>query len=169
MTASSILLLYHLWSPLKLDSCYYESACHRSIFAGAFLKLQCLHLTLGRRSQQQEIPSNTITQVEATEILQLDSANSSIRSKVFFYETLVDKYEHPFFMLRLANMLFILKSPTMAMQFCVKVFSFFLCSAPLELTYEKIKKITPLVSIKSLTKKGSTTCEERWRYRSTIR
>ena len=34
---------------------------------------------------------------------------------------MVDKYEHPFFMLRLANTLFILKSPTMAMQLCVKV------------------------------------------------
>ena len=39
---------------------------------------------------------------------------------------MIDKYAHPFFMLRLANILFILKSPTMAIQLCIKVCFFLL-------------------------------------------
>jgi len=73
------------------------------------------------QNNKQELPS-TITQEEATEILEADSSpDASIRRKLFLYEAMVDKYEHPFFMLRLANMLFFLKSPTMAMQHCIKV------------------------------------------------
>jgi hypothetical protein len=50
----------------------------------------------------------------------LEADSSSIRHKVFLYEALINKYEHPFFMLRLANILFALKSPTMAMRLCIK-------------------------------------------------
>ncbi|KAF8797595.1 hypothetical protein BYT27DRAFT_7152564 [Phlegmacium glaucopus] len=68
-----------------------------------------------------DTPATIITQEEATQILEADSSlDSNIRRTFFLYEDLVDKYEHPFFMLRLANILFILKSPTMAMQLCVK-------------------------------------------------
>jgi hypothetical protein len=93
-------------------------------------------------SDEQEIPPSIITEEETTQILEADS--SSIRHKVFLYEALVNKYEHPFFMLRLANILFILKSPTMAMQLCIKVCVSF---------YRK------LLLIQSLTAKGSTACK----------
>ena len=67
---------------------------------------------------KQEIPPNILSE-EATEILEADSL--SIRRKVFLYEALIDKYQHPFFILRLANVLFTLNSPTMAMHLCIKV------------------------------------------------
>lgn len=104
-------------------------------------------------NDKQEVPASVITQEEAIEISEADS--SSMRHKVFLYEAMIDKYEHPFFMLRLANMLFILKSPTLAMQLCIKV-----CSP--------LFTIIPLLSIQSLTAKGSTACKKRRRYRSTV-
>jgi hypothetical protein len=94
----------------------HESTCHSFISSGAFIK-NCIFIT--NLNDKQEVPASVITEEEAIEISEADS--SSMRRKVFLYEAMVDKYEHPFFLLRLANMLFILKSPTLGMQLCIKV------------------------------------------------
>lgn len=111
--------------------------------------LTCLSLNVWTRKQ--EIPPNILTEEEASEISDADSL--SIRRKVFLYEALIDKHQHPCFLLRLANVLFILKSPTMAMQLCVKVCVFCLV----------LRDHTPLID-----QIGPTTCEKRWCYRSTV-
>ena len=81
------------------------------------LGLTCLNLN--GWTIEQEIPLNILSEEEASEFLEADSL--SIRRKVFLYEALVDKHQHPFLFLRLADVLFILNSPTMAMHLCVKV------------------------------------------------
>ena len=115
--------VWHQTSPHS--SMYDESGCHRTLFCGTSVKFD---MPKFKRSWaiKQEIPPDILSEREANEILEADSL--SIRRKVFLYEALIDKHQHPFFILRLANVLFTLDSPTMAMHLCVKV-CFFSISA----------------------------------------